>query len=62
MCFFRGLGKIFYFRPGHETLPIYYNEQILRVIYNAIRWAAPVAGPKPTFGNYQSLEDIQPSE
>ncbi len=23
MCFYRGLGKMFYFRPGHETLPIY---------------------------------------
>ena len=23
--FFRGQGKIFYFRPGHETYPTYYN-------------------------------------
>jgi trehalose utilization protein len=37
----RGHGRIFYFRPGHETYPIYYNEQILRVIYNAVRWACP---------------------
>ena len=44
-CFYRGRGKIFYFRPGHETFPIYHNEQVLRVIANAARWAAPVQGP-----------------
>ncbi len=37
----RGNGKIFYFRPGHETYPIYYNEQIVKVLYNACNWAAP---------------------
>ena len=35
----RGQGKVFYFRPGHETYPIYYNEHVLRVIANAVRWA-----------------------
>ena len=41
-CIFRrGAGKVFYFRPGHETYPIFHNEQILRVITNAVRWAAP---------------------
>jgi len=62
MCFHRGMGKIFYFRPGHETLPIYHNEEILRVIYNAVRWAAPTNRPSRTFGNVQPLEDIEPSE
>ena len=37
----RGNGKIFYFRPGHETYPIYHNPVIQRVIYNAVKWAAP---------------------
>ncbi len=41
-CFHRGHGKIFYFRPGHETFPIYYNPQIRQVLANAVRWAAPV--------------------
>jgi len=36
----RGNGRIFYFRPGHETYPIYYNQDVLRVIANAARWAA----------------------
>lgn len=37
----RGHGRIFYFRPGHETFPIFYNEDVLRVITNAVRWCAP---------------------
>ncbi len=40
-CWQRGHGRIFYFRPGHETLPIFYDENVLRVITNAVRWAAP---------------------
>ena len=62
MCFYRGMGKVFYFRPGHETLPIYHDEKILRVIYNAVRWAAPIDRPSRTFGNVKPLEDIQPAE
>ncbi|SRR5581483_7613315 len=37
----RGNGKIFYFRPGHETYPIYYHETVKLVLKNACRWAAP---------------------
>jgi trehalose utilization protein len=51
-CFQRGQGKIFYFRPGHETYPIYYQPEVLRVITNAVHWAAPVAGPEVKFGNF----------
>ena len=35
----RGRGRIFYFQPGHETFPIFHNEQILQVLANAVRWA-----------------------
>jgi trehalose utilization protein len=42
-CFYRGRGKIFYFAPGHETLPIYHQPEVQKVITNAVRWAAPVA-------------------
>jgi trehalose utilization protein len=58
-CFYRGKGKIFYFRPGHETYPIYHNPKILKVIENAVRWAAPTAGPTPQFGNRPPLEKIE---
>jgi len=37
----RGSGRIFYFRPGHETYPVYHNEEIQDVIANAVEWAAP---------------------
>jgi trehalose utilization protein len=50
-CFHRGKGKIFYFSPGHETFPIYYQPEIQRVITNAVRWAAPVNTPPVVFGN-----------
>jgi trehalose utilization protein len=55
----RGNGKIFYFRPGHETYPTYHNPQILHVIANGVRWAAPSNGPRPIFGNAQPLEKIE---
>ncbi len=37
----RGKGKIFYFRPGHETFPIFHQAEIKRVLANAVCWAAP---------------------
>lgn len=40
-CWQRGLGKVFYFQPGHESNPTYHNKDIQRVIINAVRWAAP---------------------
>lgn len=36
----RGNGRIFYFRPGHETYPIFYNKNVQKVIANATRWCA----------------------
>ncbi len=44
-CFRRGRGRVFYFRPGHETLPIYHQAEVQRVLTNAVKWAAPVPGP-----------------
>jgi len=57
-CYNRGQGKVFYFRPGHETYPIYYHQDVLRVIVNAVRWAAPTNGPQINFGNVQPLENV----
>lgn len=57
-CFHRSRGKIFYFRPGHETYPIYFNEEIIKVIKNGIEWAAPSGGPEPGFGNPEPLEKL----
>ena len=38
----RGNGKIFYFRPGHEEYPTFYNENVQKIIRNGVRWACPV--------------------
>jgi len=46
VCFRRGAGRIFYFRPGHETFPIYRQPEVLRIIANAVRWAAPTGTMK----------------
>lgn len=55
-CYRRGQGKVFYFRPGHETFPVYHQPEVLQVISNAVEWAAPVAGPQPVYGRTAPLE------
>jgi trehalose utilization protein len=46
-CYERGRGRIFYFRPGHETHPTYHHPDVRRVIANAARWAAGPSGDPP---------------
>ena len=58
-CFRRGMGRIFYFRPGHETYPTYHEPQIQQVILNAVRWAAPVDAARPRRGNAEPLEPLR---
>lgn len=55
-CYTRGLGKIFYFRPGHESYPTYHNAEIQQVIRNAVHWAAPQELTPPVYGNVRPLE------
>ena len=38
----RGHGRIFYFQPGHETNPAFRNENVQKIIKNAVRWACPI--------------------
>ena len=57
----RGNGRIFYFRPGHETFPTYYNQNVLKVISNGVRWCAPtVRFPYPTTHRPNADEQISP--
>jgi len=35
-----GVGRVFYFRPGHETYPTYHDKNVRKVIWNAVKWAA----------------------
>ena len=39
MTWRRGAGNIFYFRPGHETYPTYHNDDVRKVLVNAVKWA-----------------------
>ncbi|HUE69017.1 MAG TPA: ThuA domain-containing protein [Candidatus Acidoferrum sp.] len=43
-CFYRGAGRIFYFSPGHEEYPVYFQPEVQRVIANAVAWCG---GPSP---------------
>jgi trehalose utilization protein len=61
-CFRRGAGRIFYFRPGHETYPTYHRPEIQRVIENAVRWAAPREPTASRRGRSEALEQIGRSE
>lgn len=44
-CYTRGQGRIFYFSPGHETHPIYFQSEIRRVIANGVKWAYQPPAP-----------------
>ena len=35
-----GVGRVFYFRPGHETYPTYFDPNVRRVLHNAVLWVA----------------------
>lgn len=35
-----GKGKVFYFRPGHETYPVFKEKPVLQILENAVRWLA----------------------
>ncbi len=59
--FTRGLGKIFYFHPGHETCNSFYNPYVQTILKNAVRWCAPVK-LDPTFDKLcvHQLDDQKP--
>ncbi|MCE9562339.1 MAG: ThuA domain-containing protein [Planctomycetes bacterium] len=35
-----GKGRVFYFRPGHETYPVFKEKPVLKLVENAVRWLA----------------------
>ena len=41
VVFQRDRGKIFYFSPGHETYGVYHDENVQKILANAIRFCAP---------------------
>jgi trehalose utilization protein len=61
-CYHRGKGRIFYFRPGHETYPTYYHPDVQKVIANSVRWAAQPPSPKVVYGNAKPREVLHVME
>jgi trehalose utilization protein len=59
ITFNRGLGKIFYFSPGHETYPIYHQAEVQRVIENAVLWAKPPVGVKMVTQHYPGVQQYK---
>ncbi|MEO0444742.1 MAG: ThuA domain-containing protein [Verrucomicrobiota bacterium] len=35
-----GKGQVFYFRPGHETYPVFKQPEMIQILANACRWMA----------------------
>jgi trehalose utilization protein len=40
-CWEIGKGKMFYFQAGHETDPVFYDNNVRKIMANAVQWAAP---------------------
>lgn len=39
-----GAGRVFYFRPGHETYPTYFDPNVRQIMRNAAVWCARKSG------------------
>jgi trehalose utilization protein len=55
MTWQRGAGKIFYFRPGHETYPSYHLPGVRTVLRNAVRWAH---NPAPAWADVADAPNV----
>ena len=58
----RGTGRVFYFRPGHETYPAYHQTEVQRVITNGVRWARPTVRIPDSCPNSPALEPLPEDE
>lgn len=59
VCYRRGRGRIFAFRPGPEEYPILFQDEIRQVLDNAVDWAAPTKGSDAV---WREVEPIEPLE
>lgn len=59
-CFVRGRGRIFFFSPGDQAYPVFYQPEVRRIIANAQRWAFPTNGVHPApYDNRRAVEIAQ---
>jgi trehalose utilization protein len=54
----RGNGRVFYFRPGHETYPTFHDANVQRVIANGVKWARPTVCLPDNCPNSPPLEPL----
>ncbi len=54
-CYHVSRGKVFYFRPGHETFPIFYDTNVQKVIINAVNWAVPRTPANVVYGKSEPV-------
>ena len=57
--FRRGNGKIFYFRPGHETVPTYKNEYVRKILVNGALWAKPDGAVFQDYGQFIDGKSVE---
>jgi trehalose utilization protein len=60
----RGKGKVFFWRPGHETFPLYHAPAVRRVLANGVKYVAPCSSAPVKLGGRnrptdQSLSPIR---
>lgn len=53
-----GRGRIFAFRPGHKEYPIFFQDEVRRVLANDVAWATPNEGTKANWTGVESIEPI----
>jgi trehalose utilization protein len=53
---------VFYFRPGHETYPIYYQKEVRQVVANAVRWAAPSRSHAYAYSGDRAINAVETLE
>ena len=51
----RGAGRIFYFRPGHETYPTYHDATVQQILRNAVHWAH---NPAPAWADVSAAPNV----
>ena len=56
----RGNGKIFYFQPGHESFPTFYDPNVQTIIRNAVRFVAPDYREVITCPHVRNITDSEP--
>lgn len=54
----RGHGRVFYFRPGHETYPTYHHADVQKIIMNAVHWTNTGVSIPDVCPNSPALEPL----